>query len=337
MKLFRLNLGGDIEERIVWLSNGKVHYSQGLLNTPLIEEHSNLEMEDFIKNCKEVGWVENESGVEELVAPKPMLAKIYEKESHKLSWPVIVQPKLDGFRCLAERKGRGNVICWSRSGKIFETTHEIEKELDKFLSLGMILDGELYNPQMSFNNLSGSIRNIRENASSALYYVYDIITLQPQLLRLTDVSKLILEAQSPLVRLVTSYICHTEEEVYEKANEFISQGYEGAIVRHCYALYRQDYRSSDLLKVKRWQDAEFEVIDFKSGEGKEEDCVLWICQTKEKKVFKVRPKGKYSQRKSLFLNAKLYINKMLTVRYFELSKDGIPRFPVGLGFKKENL
>jgi hypothetical protein len=35
-------------------------------------------------------------------------------------------------------------------------------------------------------------------------------------------------------------------------------------------------------------------------------------------------------------NVEKYYGKLLTVRYQELSDDGIPRFPVGIGFRIDN-
>ena len=43
----------------------------------------------------------------------------------------------------------------------------------------------------------------------------------------------------------------------------------------------------------------------------------------------VRPTGTLEERGKMFKNGKKYVGKMLTVKYQELSEDGIPRFPVG--------
>jgi DNA ligase-1 len=47
----------------------------------------------------------------------------------------------------------------------------------------------------------------------------------------------------------------------------------------------------------------------------------------------VRPRGTHEERAVLLNNAGSYVAKKLTVRYQELTDDGIPRFPVGISFR----
>jgi len=74
-------------------------------------------------------------------------------------------------------------------------------------------------------------------------------------------------------------------------------------------------------------------VDFKEGEGQEAGCVLWVCQTKDGKPFNCRPRGTREDRMQLFQEGKNYVGKHLTVRFQELTTDGIPRFPVGIAFR----
>lgn len=336
MKLYKLNKMGDVEEAIFTSYPTGTTVLIGLNKTPT-EKIAYIEaLSVVVDRFKKEGWVEHPSGVPTLECPKPMLAKIFEKESHKLTYPAIIQPKFDGFRCLAQKKNEGSVICWSRTGNIFETTKEIERELLQLMTVGEVWDGELYRHGVAFNEISGSIRNVKENASVAQYWVYDIVNEQSQGHRIRDlVSKIDNINVTKHIRFAISIIVHNQEQVYKWADIFIDQGYEGAIVRSFDGRYRQDYRSSDLLKVKRWQDAEFKIVAYAEGIGKEEGLVIWICETLEGKTFRTRPRGTYEERKNLLYLAPSYIGKMLTVRFFELSKDGIPRFPVGLRIKEE--
>jgi len=50
-------------------------------------------------------------------------------------------------------------------------------------------------------------------------------------------------------------------------------------------------------------------------------------------TFNVRPMGNLKDCRDLFKNTSSYVGRMLTVRYQELTALGIPRFPVGLGFR----
>lgn len=78
----------------------------------------------------------------------PMLAHKYDEQAHKIKFPAMAQPKLDGIRTICIVKS-GKASLWSRTRKpIYSCPHiiaEIEKE---FVGEDIILDGELYNHQM---------------------------------------------------------------------------------------------------------------------------------------------------------------------------------------------
>jgi len=98
-------------------------------------------------------------------------------------------------------------------------------------------------------------------------------------------------------------------------------------------MYNVGNRSADLLKMKEFQDDEFEITGFYEGEGGEKGLVLWKCKTKDDKEFGCRPQGTHEDRRELFKHGADYVGKMLTVRYQELTKDGIPRFPIGIAVR----
>jgi DNA ligase-1 len=116
-------------------------------------------------------------------------------------------------------------------------------------------------------------------------------------------------------------------------------------------MYRVGVRSTDLQKYKEFEDAEYRVVGFKEGDGLEKGCVIWICETSlapqetraspnevrlatgKSQNFAVRPRGTHEARAALMAEADRYVGQMLTVRYQELTTDGIPRFPVGITFR----
>jgi DNA ligase-1 len=98
-------------------------------------------------------------------------------------------------------------------------------------------------------------------------------------------------------------------------------------------LYNYGYRSYDLLKVKSFDDAGYEVVGVTNGVGKFVNCAIWICRTAKGQEFRVTPKVSQSEKEAFLRNSKDYIGKLLTVAYFGLTDDGIPRFPVGIKFR----
>jgi ATP-dependent DNA ligase len=122
----------------------------------------------------------------------------------------------------------------------------------------------------------------------------------------------------------------TEQEMKKLHDKFVNEGYEGLILRNPKGVYGINKRSNDLIKYKSFQDGEYEITGYEEGTGKDEGTVIWVCKTEKDQEFKARPRGTHEERTEWFSNGDKYVGSMLTVRYFELTDDGIPRFPVGL-------
>ena len=63
--------------------------------------------------------------------------------------------------------------------------------------------------------------------------------------------------------------------------------------------------------------------------------VSYSCARPRDQTFSVRPVGTHEERRAMYKNGASYIGKMLTVKYQELSNDGVPRFPVGLHIRED--
>ena len=105
------------------------------------------------------------------------------------------------------------------------------------------------------------------------------------------------------------------------------------MVRNLTGAYAIGKRSANLQKVKTFLDGEYPIVGFTQGTGGETGCVIWECQTPDGQTFRVRPRGTQEDRKVLFQNGSDYIGQQLTVRYQELTDDGVPRFPVGIAIR----
>jgi DNA ligase-1 len=101
------------------------------------------------------------------------------------------------------------------------------------------------------------------------------------------------------------------------------------MLRNIDSVYQQGFRSNDLQKYKEFQEEEYLIVGFDQGDGRDKGTVIWKCQTKEGRMFSVRPRGTNEHRQKLFKNGKSYVGKQLTVIFQELSELNVPRFPVG--------
>jgi DNA ligase-1 len=135
------------------------------------------------------------------------------------------------------------------------------------------------------------------------------------------------------VERLPTEVCQTKDELKGFHDRYVADGKEGLIIRNSAGLYQLAARSKDLQKYKEFEDAEFTVVEFTDGVGSEKGLVIWVCETEDKKKFSVRPRGTHEERTELFDDAESYVGKKLTVRYQELTEDGIPRFPVGIAFR----
>jgi len=274
----------------------------------------------------------------------PMLAHKWADHSSKIKYPAAVQPKFDGFRCLSKKED-GVVYLWTRKGKSLDVPTEIKDELSKILSEGEALDGELYHHGWTFQRIGSAIKKRNEDTPNLHYYVYDAPssskTFKERFLeKFSNTSRdltsepLFVEGTTRIVVCPTKLVTSAEEVLAGQA-ESIQAGYEGAMVRNLSGEYSFKYRSSSLLKVKTFDDAEFKIIGGKEGQGREAGMVVFKCKMESGLEFDVRPRGTQEERSEMWSNLESYIGKPLTVRYQGLTDEGRPRFPVGLHIRPE--
>lgn len=265
----------------------------------------------------------------------PMLAQPFEKRKHNIKYPAYVQPKLNGVRCLAKKVSNDKIVYISRKGKEYTTLEHLTPDLLKRMSVGQILDGEIYVHGMTFQNIVRLVKKFRPESTELEYHIYDIA--EAGNVKFTDrhvelnmiLAGTQLNYKGRLVKVETISV-NDEKSVYDMHNIFVSRGYEGVIIRNRDGYYKFDNRSSDLQKYKQFEDAEFEIVGGEEGTGLHEGCVIFRVKNKNNQFFNVYPRGSLEMRKEMYKNIKNYVGKMLTVRYQELSEDGIPIFPVGI-------
>lgn len=281
---------------------------------------------------------------------RPMLANKYDPKN--VSFPYVLQPKLDGVRCNVHFKS-GVPTLFSRTGKEFYNLQDIRNSLQKKpYSDSIILDGEIgcfgKDPELSFQEATGLIKR-KKTSEKALeenfldYVLYDIyVKDQPNLSFenrwgiLVDFHNKLDNESKKHIKLCcgTKLVYAKDKKTIDKTLEhYLDKGFEGLMLRKPEDPYGVDKRPKGLLKYKKFQDAEFEIVGFKSGKGQDANTIIFTCKTKDNKLFDVRPKGTLEVRKEMLLNGKSYINKNLTVKFFELTDRGVPRFPVGISLR----
>ena len=307
------------EARSAWVKKKESGY------TPVTD---GIEEEDGV-SVDSASGVERGKGIDDSV-PLPMLAHDYNKRGSSIIFPCFVQRKFDGTRCVGIP---GNGL-FSRNRKRYPNLQHIVAEINR-LPPGIILDGELYSDTLTFQEIVGIVKRETlkkgddEKQLAIKFYVYDLINTMPYEERLANLQILFARHKFKYLELVKTDICESEAKMKELHAQYVAESFEGIMLRNKVGLYK-NARSCDLQKFKQFFDDEFEIVDYKEGEGQEEGCVIWVCKTPESKTFSCRPRGSREDRIELFKNGDKYIGKMLTVRFQELTDEKMPRFPVGI-------
>lgn len=256
------------------------------------------------------------------------------KEAKKIKFPVFVQPKLDGIRCIAIIKG-GEVTLWSRTRKPINSVPHIIQELEAaFENQDIILDGELYNHEMKsdFEKIVSLVRQKEpgEGHEMVQYHVYDTINEESFKMRYAKLHRLFRMFEFHSIKLVPTEVAREENETLKKFEANVAAGYEGAMLRNVESDYAQK-RSMDLQKMKPFIDDDFLITGVTEGRGKMKGLAIFTCQAKNGNPFEVKLKGELESLRKYMHDETLWKNKKLTVRYFGLTnKEKVPRFPVGI-------
>jgi DNA ligase-1 len=284
---------------------------------------------------------------------QPMLANseipnLYED----VKYPCYIQPKLDGIRCLAI-----NGVAYSR--KMKPIPNQYVQKVFKELNLHG-LDGELM-VYGDFNSVQSAIMS--EDGEPEFYLaVYDYWDSDLSCKdRMNIYITKVLEINRPLfVKRVITDVAHTPEEAERAVAKYVSQGYEGGILRSLSGRYKQGrstFKEGFLLKLKSFHDSEAVVIGFEekmSNENALETDERGYAKRSSKKegmvpantlgslqvdwngvVFNIGSGFTDIQRKEIWDNKESYLGKLANFSYQELTKYGVPRFPVWRGFRSE--
>lgn len=268
---------------------------------------------------------------------KPMLAHTVEKYP-VTTFPVYVQPKLDGVRMLWDGEHT-----WSRSGKPLTAPVSVEKILQAHWR-DYPLDGELYHPTLDFERISGLARRLAP-PDILQYWIYDTPRVGSFALRNTKLESAMgeyvmrymtknISATQIISRqfvLLPSHLVYSQVEIDTRFELWTSMGFEGLMVRDPLSAYEHK-RTRALLKRKQWFEAEALIIELLPGKGKHEGRLGaflikgdgWTCQ--------VGTGLSDAQREMWWQDSP--IGRIARIKYQEKTLMGVPRFPVLLTVKE---
>lgn len=255
---------------------------------------------------------------------QPMLAKDYTKIPHQVRWDIntyAAQRKLNGVRCVAQCVNN-SVLLTSRKGKLYSVPH-IEVELFQqvfYKNPALIIDAELYIHYVELGDVTHAVANAEEHLELE-FHAFDLVDENNSFeIRHKQLEDLNLDNS---LTCVDYELIENESDLYIAHDKFVTQGYEGVMLRDINSYYEKGKRSLSLFKRKVFQDDEFEIIgvDIDSEGG-----AILILQTKNKISFRSRPMGTNEYRKQLVADAKFIVGKSATAKYSTLLATGVPEF-----------
>lgn len=308
----------------------------GRANETSSEDQAKAEINSQYKKKQDKDYRYNPNDLKTVDLIKPMLAHDYKKNTSYVSFPAIAQPKLDGIRCLAPKHG-----LFTRTGKAITSCEHVAKEVAAIHEAhpDLILDGELYNHELkeNFNKITSLVRKQKQSDADkqeisglVQYHVYDIVNSATAVERQELINKIkdIVSRDNPVIRFVTSRIVYSQEELDNLYGEWLELGYEGQMVRQLKARYASN-RSKDLLKRKEFISEEFEVLEILEGQGNWAGCVKHLkLKLPDGRIFQSGIRGEKDMLRRMWEDQ--VPPKWATIRFFQYTPDGIPRFPVAI-------
>lgn len=254
-------------------------------------------------------------------APPLMLAKKYhENIDIKKYW---VSEKLDGIRA----RWDGHKLI-SKNGYEFSAPDWFVERFPE-----VVMEGELWIALNAYEETSSITSTQGEDArwSRIKLMLFDLPEHKGVFTeRLQAMQQLVKSINSPYLSVIRQYRVNSHKELMVHLQSVTDAGGEGLMLHHESSLYINS-RSENLLKLKKFDDAEATVIAYKPGKGQFKDMLGSIKVRNDLgKEFYIGSGFNLSQRK----NPPALLSR-ITYKYNGLTKNGLPRFPVFLRARNE--
>lgn len=290
---------------------------------------------------------------------RPMLSGKAPDDLSKITFPVLVSPKLDGVRALV----RGGKVL-SRSMKPIPNKH-----VQKLFGIDVLegLDGELVvgkpNAHDAMQATTSGVMS-KDGEPDVKYYVFDYAEegyeKDPFKERLDFVKSVVADVGHPDVVFLKHRLVYDDHELAAYEEACVAKGYEGVMLRSLHGPYKQGrstVREGYLLKMKRFEDSEAEVIGIvqrmhntneatkdergytkrssaKEGmELVEEMGTLIVRDIHSGVEFEVGSGFTAQQRKDYWLTQEQLAGKILKYKYQPVGVKDKPRLPIFLGWR----
>jgi DNA ligase-1 len=263
------------------------------------------------------------------------------KDKINLSDGWYVSRKLDGVRCICIVDEEGNVKLYSRNGKEFLTLSKVSDKIKQSGLKNIVIDGEICivdeEGNEDFQSIMKEIGKKNHTIESPKLIAFDALShvefdtgasLRTFSQRYEFLQYVITSHKfDGLIDWTPQTLVTSLEEVEKELVKATKLGWEGLMLRKD-TTYKGK-RSKDILKMKTFHDEEYKVVDVEHSinrvivEGREIEEEMLKNVIIEHKGNRVQVGSGFSidQRRHFYQNPDQIVGKMITVQYFEETKN----------------
>ena len=280
--------------------------------------------------------------------------KYFDKPSYVEGKTFAITTKIDGGRIIA-LKENGQVSFYTRAGQKYEGLVDLEDEMSRLMPDNICLDGEItllvrgnLSSKDAYKETMKIVRTKDKEKHGIKMLVFDAMPVsdfKTQTSSMTYIQRRqMLDCMSAFDTtryfelLPLLYRGSDTSEITRILEEEVSNGEEGIMINICDAPY-EFKRTNNLLKCKKFQSSDLQIIGFEEGTGKYTGTLgAIICEYKGGEV-RVGSGLTDEQRREIWSCQHRYLNSIIEVSYFEETMDSTGklslRFPTFKDFRPD--
>jgi DNA ligase-1 len=263
-----------------------------------------------------------------------------------------VSRKIDGARCIGIVDSNGDTTFYSRTGKEFDTLGVVRDGIKALNITNVVFDGELClvddDGNEDFQGVMKQLKKKDHTIPNPSFKIFDMISHdefyskkgeknRPYSIRYNNLREVMKNNSCTCLSVLGQELIKDDDHFAEWTKRGNDYGWEGVMLRADEPY--KGKRSKDLLKVKKFFDDEYEVVDVEMGpfryvkdSAECEETMLSCVMIKHKdNIVRVGSGFAIDQRQEFYKNPKKILGQIITVQYFEETKNqdgGISlRFP----------
>lgn len=268
------------------------------------------------------------------------LAKTFEEKRIEGKEYVFVEPKLDGIRCFAIVKN-GEARLFARSGKLIPNFDQTIGAALATLGDGCY-DGELMGEDF-VSLMRQAYRKDDVDVSNTHLALFDYLPLEEwengtSVMPCKDRYDVLCSkqpAESEYIQVVERHtVPACMSRINELHDEFKNLGLEGAMVKDPFAPYKFG-RGYEIMKVKKFLDVDLPILGLEEGTGRHQNKLGAVRVNYNGVDVKVGSGFSDEERELVWDDQDSFMNRIIEVRYQEVTPDGSLRFPTFVCFRND--